>query len=561
MKNQGHKGFFIDDWRVSPAEGVLMRGNETARLEPKAMEVLVYLASHSGEVITREELERDVWHGALVSYDAVTSTVIKLRKALQDNARQPRFIATIPKKGYQLIASITYAENNDNPETTTSAVSEPFVKKRQPFQKRLVGLLSAALACVLALWLVWLWASVNVPTKNNTVLPSIIVLPFENLSNDPKQEYLANGITEDIITDLSRLSNLLVIASNTSIQYKNRQVTPQEVGADLNVGFVLKGNIRQIGKSVRVNVQLVNTKTGFNTWAQRYDRKVKEVFAVQDAVTYRIVEALSVKISNKEKQRQSLRATDSLKAYDFFQEGQKLFKISTKETHVQAREMYHKAIELDSNYGRAYGAIAVTLTHDFRRGWTDTPVETIDRALVLAKKAVALDNSAPQTYWALGFVYLARKEYDNAIKAAEQAIRIAPNYADGYGLLALINSYLGQSKKAIELNNKAIRYNPYYTFEYLINYGIAYYTLGDYDAAIRVLEQARERNENAVHVKLPLVASYVRAGQQDKAEWLVAEIRTLSPAASISNLDKTILYMPELKRAFLEDLRIAGLPE
>jgi TolB-like protein/DNA-binding winged helix-turn-helix (wHTH) protein/Tfp pilus assembly protein PilF len=570
--NHEQKGFYIGDWQVSPAQGLLTRGSESAHLEPKAMEVLVYLASHPGEVITREELERDVWRGALVGYDAVTSTIIKLRKALQDNARQPRYIATIPKKGYQLIATISYCEEEGKTEANTHISRDAFVELKQkskPQPMLPTRMLIVALAGIVIFGMVWIWPttpslteSVTQSTSENSVkLPSIIVLPFENLSNDPKQEYLADGITEDIITDLSRLSNLLVIASNTSIKYKGRQVTPEEVGADLNVGFVLKGSIRQLGKSVRVNVQLVNTKTGFNTWAQRYDRNLTEVFAVQDAVTRRIVEALSVKVTNQEKQRRLLRATDSLKAYDFFQEGQKLFKVSTKETHVQAREMYRKAIELDANYGRAYGAMAVTLINDYRRGWTDTPIETLDRALVLAKKAVALDDSAPQTYWALGFVYLAHKEYDNAERAAEQAISIAPNYADGYGLLALINGYLGQSKKAIELNNKAIRYNPYYSFEYLIVYGIAYYTMGDYDAAITALEQAQDRNPNAIHIKLPLAASYVRAGRQDDAEWVVTELRALSPTASISDLDKTIPYVPALKRAFLEDLRKAGLPE
>jgi TolB-like protein/DNA-binding winged helix-turn-helix (wHTH) protein/tetratricopeptide (TPR) repeat protein len=566
MHKQAQKDFFIDDWRASPAEGLLSRGNETARLEPKAMEVLAYLAARPGEVVTREELERDVWRGALVGYDAVTSTVIKLRKALQDNARQPRYIATIPKKGYQLIASITYPDEDDNPGPVAAVSQDPpgsVQQAEQPRSKQGFGMLLAVLVGIIVLSLVWLWPLVPSPgEENNAALPSIVVLPFDNLGDDPKQDYLADGITEDIITDLSRLSNLLVIASNTSFQYKDRQVTPEKVGTDLNVEFVLKGSIRQLGEEIRVNVQLVNTKTGFNTWAQRYDRNVTEVFAVQDAVTRRIVEALAVKVTNQEKRRQLLRATDNLKAYDFFQEGQKFFKVSTKETHVQAREMYHKAIELDSNYGRAYGAMAVTLINDYRRGWTDTPIETLDRALVLAKKAVALDDSAPQTYWALGFVYLAHKEYDNAERVAEQAISIAPNYADGYGLLALINSYLGQSKKAIELNNKAIRLNPYYSFEYLIIYGIAYYTMGDYDAAITVLEQAQERNENAVHVKLPLAASYVRAGRQDDAEWLVERLQILSPTTTITNIESTTIFAnPELKRAFLDDLRKAGLPE
>jgi TolB-like protein/DNA-binding winged helix-turn-helix (wHTH) protein/Tfp pilus assembly protein PilF len=571
MKNKIHNGFYIDAWWVSPTEGILTRGSETTRLEPKAMEVLVYLAEHPREVITREELERDVWRGAMVGYDAVTKTVIKLRKALQDNARQPRFIATIPKKGYQLIASISYPEDEDISEANTNVSSDPVAEvqqKPQLLSRYRVGILIIAFAGIVFLVLVWSWSiapsgPITHPAGNITVAPpSIIVLPFENLGNDPKQEYLADGITEDIITDLSRLSNLLVIASNTSSRYKGRQVTPEEIGTDLNVEFVLKGSIRQVGNAVRVNAQLVNTKTGFNTWAQRYDRKLTEVFAVQDEVTQNIVSALAVKMSSQERNFLAKRATDNLKAYDFFQEGQKISKIGTPEAYKEARVLFQKAIELDPDYGRAYGATAVTLTFEYLRGWVDAPIETLDRALVLAKQAVALDDTTPQTYWALGFVYLMRKEYENAEQAAIQSIKIAPNYADGYGLLALIKLYLGQPEQAIEINAKGMRLNPYYSMEYLYTLGASYYMLGDYDAAVATLENAHERNQNHVYTKLFLCASYVKAGRIDDAKWIIHEIQTLNPTRSISELYKTIVIAePEYKNALLGDLRKAGLPE
>ena len=569
MTKQRDKRFFIDGWCVSPAEGLLTRGSESVRLEPKAMEVLVYFASRPNEVITREELERDVWLGALVGYDAVTNTIIKLRKALQDSARDPRFIATVPKRGYQLIASMTYPESDNSPELTPHISNEVQAETRQKSPSRLAHWIGmAALAVILVVGSVWFWPSSpsksipSINSNNSIAPPSIVVLPFENLSDDPKQDYLADGITEDIITDLSRISNLLVIASNTSLKYKGKQVTPEKVGNDLNVKFVLKGTIRRLGDEVRVNAQLVNSKTGFNTWAQRYDRKVTDVFAVQDEVTQSIVTALAIKVTNQERHRLAKKATDSLMAYDFFHEGQRLSKIFTKETNEQAREMYRKAIELDPVYGRAYGAQAVTLAFDFQRGWTDAPIETLDRALVLAKKAVALDDATPQTYWALGFVYLWRKEYDKAENTVIQAINIAPNYADGYGLLSLINGYIGHPNKAIELNNKAIRLNPYYSFEYLVSYGIAYYTLGNYDAAITTLEQAKARNENAEQIKIFLAASYVKANRLDDAEWLISEMQILNPTANITQIEKTIAFSkPEFRRSFLDDLRKAGLPE
>jgi adenylate cyclase len=561
MEKHRHKVFFIDKWRVSPLEGLLTRGNETVRLEPKAMEALVYFASRPGQVITRQELERDVWHGALVGYDAVTNTVIKLRKALQDSAREPRFIVTIPKKGYQLIASTDYQGDDDRPESATPVSELPtaIVRRDRPsWSLYRNGIATVAMVCILVFGFLWLWST----NSKSIALPSIVVLPFDNLNQDPKQDYLANGITEDIITDLSKLSNILVIASNTSSTYRGKQVATEKVGADLNVEFVLRGSIRRLGDKVRVNVQLINAKSGFNTWAQRYDRKIAELFAVQDEVTRSIVKALAVKITNQEEDRLVQKTTDSLKAYDFFQEGQRIYKFSTKETNEQARKLYRKAIELDPGYGRAYGAMAITLASDYRRGWTDTPNEALDRALELAKTAVALDNASPQTYWALGFIYFTRKDFLNAETAATRSIAIAPSYADGYGLLALISSHNGQPKRAMELTNMGIRLNPYFTWEYLYVLGVAKYAIGNYESAVATLEKAQARNDNVVTVKLFLAASYVKANRQADAEWVVVQLQMLSPATTVTTIDKTIpIANPEFKQSFLKDLQKAGLPE
>ncbi len=562
MKMPGHSEFLIADWRVAPAQGVLTRGHEVVRLEPKAMDVLVYLASRPGEVVTREELERDVWRGALVGYDAVTNTVIKLRKALQDDARKPRFLATIPKKGYQLIASITDPEDAGAPGSLANGVPETLPRpwRRWPaWTAGRTGTFIAALAVIVVLGLMSLWI---VDRNHGGEPPSIVVLPFENLSADAMQDYLADGITEDIITDLSKLSKILVIASSTSSTFKGKRVPSKQIGTDLNVQYVLRGSIQRLGDKVRVTAQLFDTNTGITTWAQRYDRTVAQVFAVQDEVTRSIVEALAVKITNQEESLLAQRATSDLRAYDYFQEGQRLFNFSTREYSEQAREAYRKAIELDPGYGRAYGAIAVTLAFDYRRGWTDTPNETLDRGLELAKKAVALDHGSPQIYFALGFVHLARKEFVDAEKAAARSLEIAPNYADGYGLLALISNSIGQPRRAMALVTKGMRLNPYFTWQYLYVLGTAYYMLGDYDAAITTLEEAQSRNENVVQTKQLLAASYVNAGRQDDAEWVVDRLRILSPTATLTEIERHLpIERPEQMRALLDDLRKAGLPE
>ncbi len=552
MRAPERNDFFVDDWLVTPSKGLLTRGEEISRLEPKAMDVLVYMASRPNEVITRDELERDVWRGAQVGYDAVTNTIIKLRKALGDDSREPRFIATLPKLGYQLIAPITTVEEN------ASGAEGQFLAKM--FGRiRAIAWWPTFLGIAGVFLAIWLWTMTD---REDLAPPSVLVLPFEHLGNNAKQEYLADGITEDIVTDLSRISGLRVMASNTSFALKGRQAFPQLVGSELGVKFVLKGSIRQIGDKLRVNTQLVSTETGFNLWAQRYDKEISELFAVQNDVTDNIVSALAIRTTHQERNRLSHNATGSLVAYDAFQEGQRLFKISTPETNRQAREMYRKAIRHDPDYGRAYGALAVTLAFDFRRVWTDAPMETLDRALELAKKAIHLDDSVPQTYYALGFVYLTRKEYEKAETTTREALRIAPNYADGYGLLALIMAFLGEPRNAIELNDKAIALNPYFSFEYLIAYGLAHYSLEEYDKAIDWLEQAQERNPNAIQAKVLLAASYVGSGRQDDAEWVADEIQLLSPTTTVAGLHKAIpISKPEVMQAFLRDLRKAGLPE
>lgn len=571
MIQQDNEGFLVLDWLVSPREGLLSRGDESVHLEPKAMEVLVYLAQRPGEVITREQLERDVWHGAVVGYDAVTNTVIKLRKALQDSARQPRYIATIPKRGYQLIAPITHPDNDDPPvqKAPDTAVPEAAPSPTPTWLNLRTGLIAASVALIVALAMfaissqtVETLSPAGTRSADGAQLPSIIVLPFEYQSNDIKQQNIANGMTEDIITDLSKFSNLLVFSSNTSNIFKGQQVSAETLGDELQVGFVLKGSIRRLEKELRVNAQLINTATGFNVWAERYDRKVSEIFSIQNELTRSIATALTIRLSDQEQKQIAQRPTDNLKAYDLFQEGRRLIKFFTKESNIQAREMYRQAIALDPAYGRAYGATAVALAYAYQRDWTEYPLETLDRALELARKGVALDSSAPQTYWALSFVHLWRKEYELAEKAAEQSIRVAPNYADGYGLLALINNYMGQAKQAITLVDKAISMNPYYSFEYLLNYGLAYYQLGDYETAISKLQLAKGRNELATMVKVLLAACYVRVDKLDEAEWIAGELQMLSPPINITTVENLYpIAKADFKEALVQDLRKAGLPE
>lgn len=550
----------VGEWSVDPDSGHLYREGVELKLEPKVMQVLLLLAQNPGKVVSREELEATAWAGMVVGYDAISGSVIKLRKALGDNSRNPQYIETVSKKGYRLIAAVSLSTEEAKSPAGISARKKQIHQQSIPRWAGILGVVLLSSVLLVSLW----FSSNKAPAIDSAVtgLLSIVVLPIENLGIDDQHDVFVDGITEDIITDLSRMSSLMVFASNTSFKYKGRSILPQALRDELNVDFVLKGNARRHDDQIRVNVQLVNTETGFNIWAQRYDRKVEEVFTVQDEITASLIDALAIKLSSQEKHHLAQRATNNLVAYEHFLDGQRLSIEQTKQANAQARAAYKQAIEIDPTYGRAYGALAYTLALDYRHGWTSTPLENLERALGLAEQGIALDGSIPQTYWSLGYVYLRRNEYKKAQQAAIDSIRVAPNYADGYGLLALITNGLGQPEQALNYIARGMQLNPYYTWDYLFNVGYAHYLLGNYAQAIETLEKAQARNENVIPIKLILAASYVQADRLNDAEWTTEQIQYLNPSTTLTQTTNAItLTEPRLKKKLLDDLRLAGLPE
>jgi adenylate cyclase len=391
--------------------------------------------------------------------------------------------------------------------------------------------------------------------------PSIAVLPFDNMSEDPEQIYFSDGIAEDIITDLSQLNNLAVIARNSSFTYRGKSTKVQDIGVDLGVKYLLEGSVRKVGEQIRITVQLIDTGNGHHLWAERYDRQLTDVFAVQDEITQQIVSALSVQLSGDEQQQLAHNATNSFEAYDLFLQGQR-FRNSSKEDLAQKAAIYEKVIDLDPGYARAYGALAVVLSRQVSSGYSDSPVEGMERALKVAQKGASIYPHSPHVQWALGYIYLYRKEFDKAVDALERAILLSPNYADGYALLALIKNNLGQAEDAIGLLEKAMKLNPHYSWDYLYNLGRAHYTLGHYQRAAKYISQALERNETSGYSRLFLVASYVQLGRQDDAEWEVMQLETSHPEITLGLLQQTMpIGDVDLLQRLLSDLRMAGLPE
>jgi len=557
MSSISTKPFLIGEWLVDPELGCIQKDGESVKLEPKVMDLLLYLAQHPGKVLTREELEQAVWVGTVVGYDALTSAVIKIRKAFGDNSRNPWLIETLSKKGYRFIAPVLEVQPGVNP--ATPAAPANLTNKFQSKRRWFTGLSILALALIVSA-ITWYASRRSAPVIVSAANPSIVVLPFANLSGDPHFEYFSDGITEDITTDLSKLSGLLVIAPNSANSYKNQPLSLKSVARALNVRFVVEGSVRRAGNEIRVTAKLIDAHSGSHLWAERYDRKLQDIFSVQDDVTHNIVSALALTLTDKEKAMVAHRYTDSVEAYDLLLRGQSLYARSTKEDNSRARDLYRKAIGIDPKFARAYAALALTYAEDFRFGWSSNAESSLQQAEEFARKGVALDNTIPQTNWVLGYVLVSKKQFDDATAAAERAIAVDPNNADAYTTLAYGRVYQGRSEEAINLVRKAMRLNPHYPSQYKSILGRAYYYIGNYKEAIEILRDAIDKNPVRAPPRLYLILSYVALGQMQDAAWEVDQLQVNNPGFSLATLDQVIPVKDQEQLARIRrDLKSAGL--
>ena len=399
-------------------------------------------------------------------------------------------------------------------------------------------------------------ARMALPLPDN---PSIAVLPFQNLSGDPEQDYFSDGLTEDLITDLSKISGLFVIARNSSFAYKGKAIKIVEVGRELGVQYILEGSVRKAGDRVRITAQLIDTTTEGHLWAHRYDRKLKDIFKLQDDVTQKIIAALTVKLTEDEQKRLLHRYTDNMVAYDLYLRGLEYFSRVTKESNIQARQVLNKAIDLDPDFAAAYALLGWVHSREWTQGWSPGP-QPLNRAIELAQKAIALDESLPDGYTILGEIYLHKKQHARAIAMQEKAIALSPNDAEGIASLAGILTWAGRPQETVELIKKAMRLNPMYPTEYLWNLGHAYYLMGRYEEAIEVLGRARDRNPDYIPVQAYLTASYIELGREADARNAAAEFKRLSPRTPLSEWRHRLPYKDQMiTERLMLNFRKAGL--
>jgi adenylate cyclase len=391
--------------------------------------------------------------------------------------------------------------------------------------------------------------------------PSIAVLPFANMSGDAEQEYFSDGMTEDLITDLSRVSGLFVIARNSSFAYKGRSVKVQEIGRDLGVRFVLEGSVRKAGNRVRITAQLIDAGSGGHLWAERFDRDLTDIFSTQDEVVEKIVGALAVTLTQGEEQRLRRRGTGNVEAYESWLRAREFLTRGTRESVVQARAMYRRAIEIDPNFAAPHAGLALAAISDYVSGWALDPAQALDEAERWARRAVELNDQEPVSHMALGNMLLWRRGHEGALAEFRRVITLDPNFAQGYSATGLALMYAGRAAEALEPIAMAMRLDPHYPAIVLHFLAQANFSLGKYETAAQQLVDRIARNPGTDASRMLLASCYGHLGRVEDARSTWAELLKVNPDFSLMQRARVLPYKDagDFQR-IAEGLANAGLP-
>jgi adenylate cyclase len=393
--------------------------------------------------------------------------------------------------------------------------------------------------------------------------PSIAVLPFTNMSGDPKQDYFSDGLTDQIISGLSKVPHLFVIARNSTFTYKGKPVKVQKVAEDLGVRYVLEGSMQKTADRIRIMAQLIDATTGHHLWSERYERDLKDIFTVQDDITLEIMKAMQIELSEGEQVRQWLKhATDNLEAYEKALQARSYAIQGTKEGNVRARQLYEEVIALDPGYAGAYSGLGWTHFFDARFGLGHSRPESLKRAFECAQKALEIDDTLPWGHILLSAIYVVLGQHQKAMAEAEQAVSLDPNGADAYTTLAGVLGCSGRWEEGIGFSKQGIRLNPHPTVYYFHWLGRAYFMTGQYDEAILTFKKALGVSPNYLPGHAFLAACYSSLGRDAEAGAAAEEVLRINPKFSLKSYAKTLPYKnkSDIER-YMAALSKAGLPE
>jgi TolB-like protein/Tfp pilus assembly protein PilF len=508
----------------------LRRGFERIAVEPQVLDLLVYLVENRDRVVTKDDLIESVWGGRIVSDAALTSRIYAARKAVGDTGRDQKLIRTISRKGLRFIGTLDTRPSEDVPPPVAVPSSVEAAADLRP--------------------------AATQPERR-----VIAVLPFNNMSDDPEQEYFSDGISEDLITALSKLRWFFVIARNSSFIYKGKSVHVKQVREELGADYVVEGSVRKSGGRVRITAQLNDASSGSHVWAERYDRDAADVFAVQDEITEAIVAAIEPQLYAAEHFRTRRKPPSSMDAWELVMRALAHHSQITEQDVKIAEELLHQAIAIDPEYGQAHGLLAATYAVATHMGWTD-PQVVVPLAERAALTAVRLDGEDPWAHLALGGVHLILRRFDDAIAAIEMALNLNPSFSQAQNAYATTLVFSGRWREAIDAVNRALRLSPHDPFV-AFNYGnaaLAHYLGGNYEEAVRQSQAAVRLRPGYGSAYRLLVASAGISGRTEIAAAALQELRRVQPNVSLEWIKAYVPLKNDADRIhYLEGFQRAGL--
>lgn len=535
------EAFLVGECLVQPALNSLTCEGTARHVEPKCMDVLVHLAARAGEVVGRDELFAAVWSDVHVGDESLTNAIIKLRRALGDDARHPKIIETIPKRGYRLIAPVRRASPNgpgaQPGDTTTGRLLRP-------------GLVAATVVATLAAAAVWLFHGSGAPPQGlagqgrteKATTPSAVrvaVGPFEALG-DAGAARLARLLEEEAVSRLALDSQLSVIHGTGR--------------GDVLTDFVLEGAVTGTQRDGAATVRLLDARTGEVVATERLDLGTRPAAEIGPSDVRKTIAALARDVHRADLRRRASGYTDSPEAFALFLDAQAALLTRTRAGNARAIFLYRQAIRRDPRFARAYAGLALGLAAEYRNGWAEDGPAALEQALAMARTAAEILPDLPEQQWTLGYIHTQRREFDAARRALGRALALDPRFADAEALLGGIATYEGHPSESVERLRRAMRLRPEAGYLYFLLLARAYYFLGDCDQAEINVAEAIRRNAGNVEARLYHAACLVETGHHADAEWEIEEARTIEPALSRDSFFRTY---PMTAQGQIERLRVA----
>jgi TolB-like protein len=487
---------------------VLSKDEQPVSLEPLAFTLLLYLAENRDRLIGKEELIDRIWDGRIVSDAAITSAVNLARRAVDDNGKSQAIIRTLPKKGFRFVAKV--AEESDEESTSPHPATQ---------------------------------------TQSAADRVSIAVLPFDNLSNDPEQEYFVDGVVEAIITDLSKLGGISVIARNSSFTYKGKSADIRDVAQDLNVSHVLEGSVQKSGNRVRISAQLIDAVSNSHLWAEQYDGSLEDVFALQDEISQKIISSLQVELNVDEAKRLSFHTAPVKEAYDYYVRGKYGVHPPTAEHLREATIYFQKAAELDPDFAGGYAGLA--LVSAFEGFFGNTSQTKLDEGLALAQRAVSLDPNFGWAYVPLGMRHLVVGDLDLATQAISNGLAVSPGDADLNAYMGYMCVWQGRGADACAFIESARKLDPHHA-TYRLYHAYAHFVLGEYSKTVECIEEAPVNRYSPMSF-LFLIVAHIRLGNLDQAKTAAELALARHPTMGNERPDHFLPFAKESDRTDLLD--------